>query len=558
VTFDFPSWAHITAFVPWSDEWNNVPSGTFCYSNSAGGVYLPGPSPASHYVDSTGGSVYGPQSVQGQNDTLLNASVGFRFQSDPKPLTGESLSTSATTLAPGGTVTLESTTSGGIAPYDTLWEYDGAFGNGHVGSWWNYSTFTPGNYTFVAFGTDAQGDAIASASVTVRVPYPLKVGSLSASTGSGADVGQTVNVSARASGGVDPLSYAWTGLPSGCGSADLPWADCVPAAPGNTTIFLSVTDANGSTVRTPGLFFSVSPRLGVSLSASRTIADLDQRSLFEATASGGSGGLTYGWSGLPSGCSAGGASANCSLTSAGEFVVGVTVADSNHVSVTPASVVLVVHPALSASLSASAGLVDVGRPVTLTAAVSGGSGADQYAWSGLPAGCVGANAPALRCVPSNSSSFWVGVLVTDRANASVAPAPVSLYVYPLLTLRLAANSTRLTAPATVTISPSVLGGSDLVNATWSSVPSGCEATGFHPARCADLGAGNYSITLRVDDVGHGNATTTFAFTVTTPTPPPPPGPGGLSTGTIEVALGLLALAIVGVAIALARRRNTSG
>ncbi|HEV2520222.1 MAG TPA: hypothetical protein VGX00_06340 [Thermoplasmata archaeon] len=559
VTFDFPVWAHITDFVPWSDEWNNVPSGTFCYSNQGPPIYMPGPTPQSHYADSTGGSSDGPQEVQGQNDTLLNLSVGFRFQSDPKPITAENLTTTGITFAPGGGVTLNSSTVGGIGPYQTLWEFDGGFGSGHLGSAWNFSTFTPGNYTFQAFGFDTQGDALGSPIVTVRVPFPLKATALVASTGSGADVGEAVNFTSRVSGGLAPLSYAWSGLPSGCVAWDRPWIACGPNAPGSSSIVLFVTDSNGSRAQSPPLAFTVSPSLAVGLSGNRTLGDVGQTAQFHAGITGGSGGLTFAWSDLPTGCTSLGAYANCSLGSTGQFVVTVTVTDSNHVALTPGSSVLIVSPSLSVALTGSATVIDVGRLVTLASAVHGGSGGLRFTWQGLPAGCAAANTATIHCSPTNASSGPIGLSVTDRANATIVAPPVSLTVYPALSVALSANRTDAVAPAALSITPMVVGGSNLVNISWGTIPAGCSTSGLRPVTCTGLTVGNYTISLRVDDIGHGNASASLRFSVGALPPPAPNPPPGLSFGGFSLAtlsmLALVVLLVAGAAVGVRRRRG---
>ncbi|MCI4358528.1 MAG: hypothetical protein L3J95_02500 [Thermoplasmata archaeon] len=555
VTFDFPPWAHFTEFVPWSDEWDNVPSGVFCYSSSGPVVYLPGPSPQSHYEDATGGATDGPQEIQGQNDTTLNASVGFRFQSDPRPIASETLNASATHVSAGGTVTLQSSTTGGRAPYGTLWEFDGSFTSGQTGSDWNFSTLTPGNYSFVAFGTDAQGNALGSPKVTIVVPFPLTVGPLTASTGGGADAGQSVTFSARATGGLLPLSFAWTGLPAGCASSNGSSLTCVPTVAGTSTVALTATDANGSQRQANGLAFTVSPTLSVALVASRTVGDVGQSVLYRAVPTGGSGGLGFIWSQLPGGCASTSMQAACALRTTGESVVTVAASDTNRMTATSPSSVLWVFPTMTSRLSVSSSGIDLDHPVTFSATVVGGAGGAHFDWNGLPGGCTSADTATLSCTPSNASTFSVGATVADRANASVPAAPVDLLVYPALTLSLSPSTRDAVAPASLSISPTVLGGSGLVNISWLTLPTGCLAQGLHPVVCTALDIGNYTVKLRVDDVGHGNATAQLHFSVGSPASP---GPTPLSEvpGGEPLLFGIVLVLIVAAAIGLALRRRS--
>lgn len=58
-------------------------------------------------------------------------------------------------------------------------------------------------------------------------------------------VGDPTELSARASGGSGPLTYAWDLLPPGCASSDLPNLGCTPAASGSYSVRLHVSDPQG-------------------------------------------------------------------------------------------------------------------------------------------------------------------------------------------------------------------------------------------------------------------------------------------------------------------------
>jgi len=57
------------------------------------------------------------------------------------------------------------------------------------------------------------------------------------------DAGSPVVFHTVAGGGVPPLSYVYSGLPSGCLSGDVPQLVCRPTTPGATTVVVNVTDA---------------------------------------------------------------------------------------------------------------------------------------------------------------------------------------------------------------------------------------------------------------------------------------------------------------------------
>jgi hypothetical protein len=143
------------------------------------------------------------------------------------------------------------------------------------------------------------------------------------------DVGHAVNLSALAVGGAGGYRYNWSGLPPGCGS-DRPSFACTPTASGNYTISVGVGDANGQSANGTLLRLVVnpSPRVG-SVTASPTSLIVGQSLALKVAASGGTGNLSYNWSGLPPGCfGVSPASLACSPTGAGTFDVEVVVTDA--------------------------------------------------------------------------------------------------------------------------------------------------------------------------------------------------------------------------------------
>jgi len=287
----------------------------------------------------------------------------------------------------------------------------------------------PGTYTVTVAITDSNGYTVTSGPVLLVVSLALTAPTLSASVRS-VDVGQAVTFAASVSGGEAPYTYVWEGLPSGCASVDAATVTCSPTGAGVSTVAVTVTDANGVVGSSASFDLTVSPRLvGGSLSLTPAVIDLGQGIEINVTVSGGSAGLTYAWSGLPSGCAGTGAKVDCTPGAAGTSWISVEVTDGNGEAVRVGPTPLTVNPALGAvTVSESTSSLELGGSVAFTASVTGGTGPLAYSWSGLPSGCASVNSPVVLCVPAQTGRYAVSVKVTDGTGASVTAtgAPVSV------------------------------------------------------------------------------------------------------------------------------------
>ena len=169
------------------------------------------------------------------------------------------------------------------------------------------------------------------------------------------DLGQTTKLTAAVSGGSGGLSYAWNGLPAGCSASNLPTLSCTPSAAGSFWVTVAVTDSNGETVAVGPLSLVVAPALGIpTVSVSETSFELGGSVTFSVSVSGGTGPLSYSWSGLPTGCaSINAATVTCVPTGTGTFTAQVTVTDALGTSQTSSSSVPVTVKAVPAQSFAS-------------------------------------------------------------------------------------------------------------------------------------------------------------------------------------------------------------
>jgi hypothetical protein len=244
------------------------------------------------------------------------------------------------------------------------------------------------------------------------------------------DVGQSLTMLATVSGGSEPFSYSWSGLPAGCLGATSSIM-CSPTKAGTFTVQVKVVDSNGQTVTSPAQSVTVDPPLAVtSVQVNRSVIDVGMSAQFHEYATGGSGGLTYAWTGLPAGCSPANASTlTCRPTQSGSYWVWVVVSDPNGETATAPQVILEVSPPLGTPIVFSnSRYLMVGDTVEFTASVTGGAAPLSYSWSDLPSGCLTADSPTLTCAVGTAGTYTVSVTVADAAGASVSASAPSVTV----------------------------------------------------------------------------------------------------------------------------------
>lgn len=159
----------------------------------------------------------------------------------------------------------------------------------------NHTFTTPGNYTVNVSASDNAGDSATSATLPIRVAAAFVV--TINTTPAHAVVGKAVVITPNATGGVPPYHVAWTGVPADCfaGNANL---TCVPAAPGNYSVRVSVSDSTVDRfsedvfiVAAPRLFVTAAYQSAFSCQSAAGVAVYN----FTTTTSGGDPPVNYTW-----------------------------------------------------------------------------------------------------------------------------------------------------------------------------------------------------------------------------------------------------------------------
>jgi hypothetical protein len=385
------------------------------------------------------------------------------------------------------------------------------------------------------------GDTWAWSGVGVSTPYV----ELFAAAPNPIDLGATTALSVEVYGGVTPYSYVYTGLPSGCTTANTSQLNCTPVSVGNFSVTVHITDAahNGTSASAA---VEVLPDLAlVSFNASPSTIPVGGRTLFSVQVANGVAPYGYTYAGLPVGCTSQTVpTLPCSPEASGTFDVSVTVTDHDGHQVS-GSISLTVPPAGSGSgptilsFGIAPAAVPLGNSTNFFVNASGGTGALTIAYTGLPPGCTSADQSPLTCAPTASGVFAVQFTVVDGAGASVE-VESNLTVFPvggggsaLITSFSASPGTVVQGHSTV-VTVTASGGTSPLTFSYPALPPGCPSSDTASLPCTPSASGTFVVEVRVTDA-RGNTTVAHATLTVVPAVTTPKGPLGVSGSGIPIA-----------------------
>ena len=290
------------------------------------------------------------------------------------PAISTGLTISPGTILLGATAYVNASANGGTLPLS--YSYTG-LPPGCSSSNLAHLTCTPtsnGTFYVNVYVTDAHGGNGSTSNVLV-VEGPLTLGAFTATPATVA-LGQTTALVASVQGGIPPYSFFYTGLPSGCASANTANLSCTASVPGRFTIDVSITDTAGAQLTGVALLTVIAPSgfpVITSFSAYLSTIDLGNATTFTTLVTGGTGTLSYAYTNMPPGCSAANTNSfNCIPSLSGNYTPMVAVTDAaGHMSeATTLLTVLPFGPAfslVSVSISPHVGSVSVNTRAQFTA-----------------------------------------------------------------------------------------------------------------------------------------------------------------------------------------------
>ncbi len=445
--------------------------------------------------------------------TATATSAGYTVYSTP---TIAAPTANRTAADVGQAVTFTASASGGSGGFTYTWSGLPAGCTGGTAATVSCTVSTAVTASVTVSATDSNGASTGASTALSFTVYADPTTTTPAATPSSVEVGHAVSFSTTAAGGSGGYAYYWSGLPTGCSTANSDPLSCTPSAAGTFPVVVTVIDSDGFPVASSSLSFTVLAGPSVTTpTVTPAGVDVGQTATFSATASGGSGGFTYAWSGLPTGCTgSNAATVPCTPTGAGTFHVGLNVTDSSGGTAASGLLTFVVTatPAVSTPTATPAS-VDVGQTTSIAATVTGGLAPLVYTWTGLPTGCSGASA-TVSCTPTAAGTSSVTLKVADANGATATSSALSLKVYALPTLSApTASPNPVNVGATLTLSTTLTGGAPTDTYSWTGLPTGCSSTNAATLTCTPSTAGTFSTKVSVTD-GNGGTGTSVATSVT--------------------------------------------
>ncbi|MGA8537839.1 MAG: hypothetical protein WB789_10705 [Thermoplasmata archaeon] len=394
-------------------------------------------------------------------------------------------------------------------------------GNESVGSEPYSLSYDPGNgYLYVA--NELSGTISLLPTNTTGAPY---VESFNA-TPTSLHLGGNITFQVVAEGWNGTLSYAYSGLPAGCTSANTSTLVCTPTKAGEFRVKVAVSDGShrSTAAYTDFSVFTLPPPVIHSFGVQPSSLVLGGSITLQVNATGGYGWLSFSYSGLPTGCSSENQSSfSCTPSETGTFGIVVNVTNANLVSIQAnASLIVsaVPYPVIE-SFSANPSSIYLHNSTSVQVIASGGYGWLAYSFTGLPSGCSGQNLSSLQCTPTSLGNFTIEVNVTNayyrsafsNATLVVGPDPNPTIVsFQAVPPRVAlGNGTFFETVSS--------GGFGWTAYAYDGLPAGCLSSNTSALPCTPTVLGSFNVTVTVTNAYDKTAEATTAIDIYRLSPP---------------------------------------
>ncbi|HEY6238783.1 MAG TPA: hypothetical protein VIZ68_06330, partial [Thermoplasmata archaeon] len=280
---------------------------------------------------------------------------------------------------------------------------------------------------------------------------------------------------------------------------------------------------------------------------------------FYLNTTGGTGTLSFSYSGLPPGCNLGqAAGGSCTPIDNGSFTVTAAAVDSLGFRIT-ASVDLEIAPDPAITkVTVTPSAIDIGQSVTVNVTVVGGTAPFSFTYTGLPNGCVPGTAAEFTCKPRTPASYPIVATVSDAWQVSSQLGQSFTVNADPVVNSFAPSSDTITVGSAVTFTVGVVGGSGVYTYVYTGLPTGCTPANRSGLSCVPTAAGTYNVTINVTDTLGVSASAYAPLTVEAASS----GSGLLglsgSLGYLLLAAIVVIVLVVVLVLLMRRRRPPAG
>jgi YVTN family beta-propeller protein len=371
-----------------------------------------------------------------------------------------------------------------------------------------------------------------------------------AATPNPVDVGSRSSILLGFTGGAGPSQVSYTGLPSGCSSANTLTLNCTTDSEGTYSITANIVDSLGfNTSATTVLSVSPAIQVQVNVGSGTTSTEVDLGDSVNASAvvTGGTAPYNYTWN-FGDGTVGWGASVSHTFTAAGDYLVTVTVTDSGS-GVGASTSTVTVEPLPTVSVSATpSNVTDVNVPIAFLATISGGTAPAIGSWNFGDG--TSANGTSVSHSYSTDGVYFAVFHFVDASGAN-GSGFITVQVNPVLSAS-ASVPTQATAGSAVSLNATISGGTPTYTVLWafddSSYAFGLSAEHTYAT------AGTYTVTLSVTDGVGAHSNTTYRIVVASGSTVSSTSGGTFDSGLL---LGLLVGAALAAVILFAVTRSKS-